>query len=216
MKSLFAVVKESLKTGGDWCTAEKALTLASLVVALRPKIVVEIGVWAGSSLIPLALAAKAIGTWEDPISKRMCSCTVVAIDPWDPAASVAGQDPVNAEWWASKERHDWAYATFQQRLRTFEIEHMVEVRRERSDVSVPPSGIGILHVDGNHGDQAVADVLRYAPNVRVGGVVILDDYHWSSGAVARAGEALEAMGFKPLYTIDTVSFGRVYQRVGSR
>lgn len=216
MKDLFDRVKASLATGGDWCTTEKAVTLAALVVSLRPKVVVEIGVWGGSSLVPMALAAKELGTWTDPISQRASSCKVIAIDPWDPVASIEGQDPVNAAWWGEKQRHVWAYETFLQRLKMFELEDVVEIRRERSDVSVSPSGIGLLHVDGNHGEQAVADVLRFSPNVRAGGIVILDDYHWSSGSVARAGEMLEATGFKPLYEIDVVSYGRVYQRVGMR
>ena len=89
-------------------------------------------------------------------------------------------------------------------------------RRERSDVSIVPAGISLAHIDGNHGDQAINDVERFAPNVRVGGIVILDDFHWSSGSVKRGGARLEEMGFKPLYDIDTVSFGRVFQRVGMR
>lgn len=212
---LFELVAASLKDGGDWCTEQKALTLASMIVALRPKVVVEIGVWSGSSLIPMALAAKALGDWMDPMSRKPVSCRVVAIDPWDPVASAQNQLPINAEWWG-KAPHEWAYTTFLERLEKFEVGGVVEVIRAKSDDALPPAGVGLLHCDGNHGEQAIADVHRFAPNVRVGGMVVLDDFYWEGGAVQRAGSELEGMGFRKLYEIDTVSYPMVFQRVGTR
>lgn len=214
---LFEKIRESLRDGGtEWCTEQKAVALASLVIALRPKFVCEIGVWCGASLIPLALAAKSLGRWTDPTSGLISSCKVIAIDPWDAAASAADQLPINAEWWG-KAPHEWAYQTFLERLKRFNVEWpVVEVVRKTSDDADPPAGLGILHIDGNHGEQAITDVVNYAPNVRAGGVVILDDFHWEGDAVKRAGEQLEAMGFRALYELDTVSYGRVFQRVGMR
>jgi hypothetical protein len=168
-----------------------------------------------SSLIPLALAAKEIGTWTDPVTKRSSSCTVHAVDPWDPVASTEGQLPINAKWWG-KAPHEWAFNTFSARLVEFKVEHMVEVHRMRSSEFVPPAGIGLWHCDSNHGPGVVDDAKRYGPNVKLGGIAILDDFFWEGGHVQAAGEILEEMGFRPMYDIDTVSFGRVFQRVVMR
>lgn len=187
------------KTMGDWCSPEKAFTLYSMVIAHRPKVVVEIGVWEGGSLIPFALAAKMIG-----------NCKVIAIDAWSPETSAAGQIPVNAAWWA-KAPHEEAYQKFLGRLMQFGLASIVEVQRGPSDTALRPMCIDILHIDGNHGPQAVADVKRFAPNVPVGGYVILDDIGWDGGHVRRAGEELEhTLGFDPRYELGT---GQIYQRI---
>ncbi len=209
--TLFQQIHDSIAEG-DWCTTDKALTLASIVVATRPKVVVEIGVWTGASLIPMALAARSLGEWVDCTTQRASRCKVVAIDPWDPAASMEGQIEVNAKWWGTAP-HEWAYGEFCQKLERYELQDVVEIVRMRSDVAPPPANIGLFHCDGNHSDQAVDDVVRFAPNVRAGGVVVLDDFNWDGGAVRRAGQALEGMGFRALYEIDQKSFARVYQRV---
>jgi len=212
--ALFQQIHDSI-ADGDWCTTDKALTLASIVIATRPKVVVEIGVWTGASLIPMALAAKSLGSWIDCMTQRSSRCKVVAIDPWDPAASVEGQIEVNAKWWGSAP-HEWALGELVQKLERYELKEIVEIVRMRSDVAPPPANIGLLHVDGNHGDQAVADVMRFAPNVRGGGIVVLDDFNWDGGAVKRAGQTLEDIGFRALYEIDQKSFAHVYQRGGMR
>ena len=58
--NLFSQI-EALPMIGDWCPLDKAKTLAAMVLALRPAVVVEIGVWRGSSLLPMALALKELG-----------------------------------------------------------------------------------------------------------------------------------------------------------
>src|SRR6185295_2516534 len=101
--------------GGDWCTMDQAIQIAAMVVAMRPTTVLEIGVWRGGSLIPMALAAKynrrRIETAEvGPPGNRVTvvpriadvpqpTTRVIAIDPWTQAASIAGEEPANIEWW---------------------------------------------------------------------------------------------------------------------
>lgn len=211
---LFQNVRDSL-VGHDWCTEEKAMTLAAMVLTLRPRKVVEIGVWTGASLVPMALAAKSLGSWTDPATHRPTHCTVIGIDPWDPVASAENQLPINAKWW-SEAPHGWAHEQTVERVLRFGVHEHVELQRMTSDAFTPPPNIGLLHIDGNHGVQAIRDVHRYGLNVSPGGIVILDDFHWEGGAVEEAGAQLEGMGFRPMYDIDTVSFGRVFQRQGIR
>jgi predicted O-methyltransferase YrrM len=71
--------------------------------------------------------------------------------------------------------------------------------------------IDILHHDANHGPQVVADVERWIPSIRVGGLLIIDDLDWSGGHVIRARDRAIASGFAELYALGT---GCVMQRVG--
>ena len=72
MKQLFAQIESELAVHKDgWCSIEKAYALASAIIALRPGVVVEIGIWAGRSLIPMALALKKVGAGK-----------IIGIDPW--------------------------------------------------------------------------------------------------------------------------------------
>lgn len=56
LRSLLDEIARCLPEGGEWCTLDKAETLAAMIVAARPRLVVEIGVWEGGSLIPMLLA----------------------------------------------------------------------------------------------------------------------------------------------------------------
>ncbi len=195
---LFNEVVTSL-TPNAWTSPEKAQTLAALVLALRPNVVVEIGVWQGDSLIPQLLALAALGTGRG-----------VAIDPWSSSDSIVDQTPENVEWWG-KVNHDQALARFVARLQQYEVDRICQIRRARSD-DVDPRELGtidILHVDGNHMEQAERDVTRFAPQIRSGGILVLDDLYWSGGHVVRAREHAESLGFDTLYPLGT---GCVMQR----
>ena len=60
-RTLLANIVTTCGTMHGWATAEKCCTLASLVLANKPALAVEIGVWGGRSLLPVAMAMKAIG-----------------------------------------------------------------------------------------------------------------------------------------------------------
>lgn len=219
---LFAKIEVDLPNGGQWCTPYKAGTLASLIIGLRPTTIVEIGVWMGGSLVPMALAMKALASAgiESPRPRK-----VIGIDAWDPKASVQGQRNANEQWWGSVD-HDMAFRTTRERLEAHRIDYAVyEVPRlpnpglvelwhcPSSDVPrnvVIDLDIDLLHIDGNHAEQAIADVEIYARRVQVGGICVMDDIHWEGGHVENACTRLQRQGFTHLYDLDT---GAVYQRV---
>jgi predicted O-methyltransferase YrrM len=208
MLDLAHLVKRFVELTADsqMCSAEKASTLGALVIGLRPKTVVEIGVWMGSSFLPMALAMRSYGV----PGTHVC----VAIDPWDPAASVEGQrNPKNVAWWG-RVSHDKAHETFVQRVHELGLEPIVSVQRCRSEQADVPGRIDMLHIDGNHGEQAIGDVIRFAPNVPIGGIVVMDDIKWEAAergttAVELAVEKLCSLGFDKLYDLGT---GAVFQR----
>lgn len=186
-----------------WTTPLKAQILASAVVALRPKISLEIGCWAGKGLLSLALAHRHIG-----------SGMVYGIDPYSAKASAEGQvNPADKKWW-SEVNHDEMFNYASSNIIKFGCQNVCQLIRKKSDDHIPPKEIGVLVLDGNHGQQAIKDVQRYAPNVALGGLMFIDDLGWSEGSVLRAISLLPEMGFRELYKIANKdeNFG-VFQKI---
>lgn len=197
--NLFTEIEETLKhIPHGWCTVEKAHGLASAILTLRPEIVLEVGVWAGRSLIPMAMAVHHVKQGR-----------VIGIDPWSADAATVGQEGANLEWWKNVP-YEIIYNQFVKDVQRFGVSQVVEVHRKKSDDVTPPEGIGLLHVDGNHGPQAIRDVERFAPKVRVGGLVFCDDIGWTGGGVSQATQRLLDMGFVQIHTLDT---GAMFQRI---
>lgn len=186
MKSaVYAHIHAIIPDMGGWCTPERAVETAAWIMEHKPKISVGIGVWHGRLEIAMALAHRYIGHGR-----------VIAIDPWDPLASIEGQNEADAQWWSNQQAHMDAYDAFMKRRRELCLEGWIQVEKKRSDDFSPPRGIGFLSVDGNHGPQSIRDVRRYAKNVSPGGLVFADDIDWSSGHVKQAVAELVGMGFR--------------------
>lgn len=196
--TLFETISRVQPALPGWCSAEKAEVLASLVVGLRPALSLEIGVFGGSSFIPIALAHKHINHG-----------VALGIDPWDVDAATRNEVEANVRW-ANEQDWDGIYNKFLVRISQFGLSDWVDVRRQRSDDFYPTAAIGLLHVDGSHTEQAIRDVRRFSPKVSVGGVCVLDDLDWENGNVRLAEQALLQSGFTQLYPIGT---GAVYQRI---
>ena len=192
MSNIFDRIESVHAATEGWCTWSKAQTLAAIVISTRPEISVEVGVWYGKSLLPVALAHQHIGKGR-----------VIAIDPWMAENSIASQvDPANIEWWKRQNIHQVAYDTFRSKVYELGLQNVVQIERKASDAFQPPHGINLIHVDGNHGDQSVRDIERYAPEVARGGFLVADDLAWSGGSVTRAIGLLPAMGFTELYRVE--------------
>lgn len=203
--NLFNQILDSTKGLHGWCEPAKQITLANYVFAIKPKCIVEIGVWGGKSLIPMAMADRAL--------VRASSAKVVAVDPWAASSSVDGQTGVDAEWWNNQKNHELVYESFREALARLGLTH-VQVCRKPSDEAIETvrfyGPISILHIDGNHGPQAIKDVMNYAPMIEVGGICVLDDLNWAGGAVGKAAEWLKANGFLELHPLGT---GAVFQKI---
>ena len=181
-----------------WTTPAAAKIFASCVIALRPQVIVEIGVFGGRATIPIALALREVGTG-----------VITAIDPWSKEASVKGMDGDNLTWWGNLD-HEAIYQEFTKKVRELGVQNCVKVVRKTSDDAEVPDGIGVCLVDGNHSEQAIKDVARYCSKVIIGGLVYLDDLNWVGGKVKQAETNLLRMGFTQLYTLGT---GGMYQRI---
>lgn len=160
---------KSMATLEGWCSEEKAGILCDLILLTKPKNVVEIGVWGGKSLVPMGFAIRALGSGQ-----------VYGIDPWSAEASAKGMDGVNLDWW-SHVNHEAIYQGLVNKIAEFGLKNQITLVRNTSDGAKPIQDIGLLHIDGNHSEEAsFFDVLKWAPLVKRGGVIVFDDVNWST------------------------------------
>jgi predicted O-methyltransferase YrrM len=162
-------VFKSMKELHGWCSEEKANILVDMILLTKPEKVVEIGVWGGKSLVPMAYAVQANGNGQ-----------VYGIDPWSPDASSVGMDGVNLDWWSHVD-HEGVYQGLVSSIAKFGLQDHVVLLRETSAQADPIEGIGLLHIDGNHSDEAsYIDVTKWVPHVKKGGIIVFDDVNWST------------------------------------
>lgn len=154
--------------------------LAETVAQLRPRIIVEVGIWKGMSVLTLAAALR----------DRGIDGVVVAVDTWLGSA----EHWTNPEWRVSLGlRH--GYPTLQQ---TF-MRNVIEAGLQEFVVPLPLDSLSaatlfervgiapeVIHIDGSHEFAPVRmDLEAWWPILARGGVLIGDDYY----AVAEARDA---------------------------
>lgn len=197
--SLFETIREVVPTLPGWCELDKAMTLAAIVIAHRPAVSVEIGIFGGRSFIPIALAHQANEYG-----------TAVGIEPWDSALAVQMQTTVaDQDFWANVSMTD-VEQRFWKAMKSYRLESRCQIMRQTSNETNVTQPIGLLHIDGAHNLQAKTDVLRFAKQVETGGYCVLDDLEWTGGGVKEAEKLLLSMKFQKRYPLGT---GAVYQRV---
>ena len=157
--------------------------------------VVEIGSWWGRSAALLLLLARRYGVGP-----------VLCIDPW--RNDCLGQGVAALDQASAQVDADQALTIFQMNLSPLACGDLNYLRapsceaaplyRPGLTVSTDAFGqtryrgeIALLHVDGNHAyEQAETDVRLWAPYVRPGGWIIIDDYVWAFGdGPRRVGDA---------------------------
>lgn len=200
MNPIFQQIETEIMPLNGWATFEKAVALYSYTIALKPKLIVEIGTWGGKSAIPMMFGLRENGRGE-----------IICIDPWKADESVKGQtSELDRKWWSDVANHELVYQHFLYMLDKLGLKDVCQVWRQSSDDSTSPCDIDIFHCDGNHGPQAVSDVQRFAPNVVMHGLCVLDDLDWHGGYVRQAEKWLLENGFMLLHPLGT---GAVYMRV---
>ncbi len=188
-----AVIEAAERQLEGWCTREKALALARLVLRERPQVCVEIGVYGGRSLMPCAAALRANGAGR-----------IYGIEAWSNATALrhATQD-TNDCWWRTVD-----FARIKRGFFRFVVDQdlsaqicLLETDSRRAAAAF--EAIDFLHIDGGHSVLGAAeDVLHYAAKVRPGGIIVFDDTDWDTTLPAQ--HLLAALA-QPLMTDDQVN-----------
>lgn len=166
---LKATVLKNMRQLEGWCSNEKASILIDIIAELQPETIVEIGVWGGKSLIPMAYALKYNGKG-----------TIYGIDPWSTQESAEGMDGANHTWWSSVD-HIKILKGLKSKIGEFELQKEIVLIRSTSENCPDIPNINILHIDGNHSDKAsYLDVIKWVPLVQSGGLIIFDDVNWAT------------------------------------
>lgn len=160
-----------------WCSLEKAEQLCELVLAHKPEIIVETGIFGGRSLIPLAAACKYLNNG-----------IALGIDPWEVDASLEGtHKPADFQWW-SKLDHEDIYRAFVRGGLEFNLGPYCRWLRMKSEQALrffDNQSIGLFHQDSNHSEEvSCRELEQWMPKVKSGGIWILDDTDWPTNQKA--------------------------------
>jgi predicted O-methyltransferase YrrM len=152
-----------------WCSYEKAAVLIDIILRLKPEIVVEVGVYGGKSLVPMAYALEINNKGH-----------IYGIDPWETSESIKGINNASSEYfWGTYVNHIAVFQSLRTSIGQFNLNHRISLIKSSSENASPVENIDILHIDGNHSAEAsYLDVTKWAPLVKTGGVIILDDLTW--------------------------------------
>lgn len=163
-----------------WCAEEKAGVLVDMVLKYKPETILEIGVYGGKSVVPMAYALK--------VNQKGI---IYGIDPWDSNESVAGLlNPDNRHFWQWLD-HLSIMNYLIQKIEDFDLNDQIVLIKSTSEAAAPIYNIDILHIDGNHSDAtSYIDVTKWVPFVKSGGFIIFDDMTWTENNVNSTARAV--------------------------
>jgi FkbM family methyltransferase len=169
---LTAALEQILPGLHGWCTLEKATELVSLIFDNDLHTCVEIGVFGGRSLLPMAMAIRHRGTGG----------VAWGVDPWTAQASLQGSNaPANDTWWASLD-YEAVFRSFTEAVLANGLTTECRTLRLTSETAArifDVTSIDLLHIDGNHADEvSLHDVRTWLPRVTDGGFIVMDDTDW--------------------------------------
>lgn len=172
MSSLHDEIKRELPRLEGWVTAERGCEMADLIVANKPKVCVELGVFGGRSLIAQALALRENGRG-----------VIYGIDPWKVEAALEGENDANKEWWSKNVDLHFIHTGTMNAIWRLNLDKWAVVIRAKAEDAqwTFQGGIDHLFIDGNHSEvSSCRDVNSWTPLVRPSGTIIFDDANWPS------------------------------------
>jgi predicted O-methyltransferase YrrM len=173
---VFSLILEAEAKLTGWCSRDKALTIARVILEEHPKICVEIGVFGGRSLMPCAAALRHNGEGE-----------IYGIEAWNPNVAIENvTNEVNDDWWSKVDFAGIKREFYRFAAATNLTSHLRVIEAPSGRAAGLFDTIDFLHIDGSHSIiNAAEDVILYARKVRSGGIVVFDDVNWASTAPAR-------------------------------
>jgi hypothetical protein len=163
-----------MNTIPGWCSSEKALLMMDVIKENKCQYCVEVGVFSGMSLFPIAKALQYNGSGK-----------VFAIDAWDPFEAIKGfssSDP-NYVWWSQLD-FNYFYRQTLTLINKNKLNKFCNIIKQPSHNAAclfVDETIDFIHLDGNHNEEfAFQDVIDYFPKVKDSGYILLNDPNWFS------------------------------------
>lgn len=179
-----AKLLNTVPTMNGWCDPSKAVHVFDTVYNQNATLCVELGVFAGRSLVAFGLA-QAKRKQSDPTVERK----TYGIDTWSAQPAIDNNDKANAEWWLKSVDYDAIKRECTGKIKELGIEDIVEVVHSstvKAFYDLNLYNIDVLHIDGNHSRwDSVRDVTLWVDRVRTGGIIYFDDEDWSTTANAQ-------------------------------
>jgi len=154
----------------SWCSNEKANLIMDIVFKTKPEICVEIGVFTGSSFLPMVSALSVCGKGH-----------AYAVDSWSNEEAVQGLPPSeHYSWWSSVDMGK-AYNTFIEMLSDPALSSYFTILNTTSALaSHQLDRIDFIHMDGSFSEEgALRDFELYFPKVKAGGYILLSNTFFS-------------------------------------
>lgn len=191
------ILPDNYESIHGWCTREKAYKMSEYING-NTSLCVELGVWGGRSLLPIALAAPR-------------NATIIGVDAWSSQASLEGTNSkANDDWWANL-NYDYMFEYAKNLMINSGLPN-VQLWRNKSLSVVTKfndESIDFLHQDSNHSEEvSSAEVEAYYNKVKRGGIWVFDDTNWETTQKAQA--LLLSKGYKELYNSGA---WKIYQRI---
>lgn len=183
-----------------WCTVDKRDKLIKIVKELNPSVCVELGVFGGKSLLPVAVASGK-------------NTRVYGVDAWAADASLEGINAAaNDEWWKNID-YEYMFNYTRELMETHGVGGKVQLMRMTSRDAVEVfenETIDLLHQDSNHSEEvSCMEVELYHNKLRVGGIWVFDDTNWETTKKAQA--LLETKGYEVVFT-SALADWKVYRK----
>lgn len=140
-----------------WCSPSKAFRLFQLVRDRQIKNSLEIGVYGGRSIIPMAIAHAKYGGHA------------LGIDGFNHPNyhDAAGWEPI--------------YEGTVKVLKEYSACTLKRINREEYLATNPSEKFGLIHVDGDHStEKALEDLVTLVPLLEPDGILVIDDTDWST------------------------------------
>jgi hypothetical protein len=189
-----------------WCDPAKSTHIFDTVYSRDAKVCVELGVFAGRSLIAFGLA-QAKRAVSDPSTKRI----TYGVDTWAAQHAMDNNDSANAKWWAginySSIKRECEVTVSELKInKHIQLEHMSTIKAYQT-IEGP---VDVLHIDGNHSRwDSVRDVTMWVDRVRPGGIIYFDDEDWDT---TKNAQELLLVKCKKLTELKTSNVCGVYQK----
>ena len=189
--SIVEILPRNYRDIDGWCKIEKAYKLIEIVELCKPSLSVELGVFSGKSLLPIALMSKKLNN----------NSKVIGVDAWSIEPSIEGMcNKQDKDWWTSVNYTHMFDYTFNL-LKENNVNDIVELWKNKSSLvsdKFTENSIDILHKDSNKSEKvSCEEVELYWNKVKEGGYWIFNDTNFDT--TQRAQDLLLSKGYTEIY-----------------